>query len=90
VVGGNHPADSETDFDPNRNGDESEMNEQDRNQRIPLSEIVQSIRFQPQYVLVIVTEKENGQERVVHCDLREFGEALAIYDGANQYLRGEK
>jgi len=55
-----------------------------------LSEIVQSIRFQPQYVLVIVTEKENGQERVVHCDLREFGEALAIYDGANQYLRGEK
>jgi len=66
------------------------MNEQDRNQRIPLSEIAQSIPFQPQYVLVIVTEKENGRERVVHCDLREFGEALAIYDGANQYLRGEK
>jgi len=90
VVDGDKDPDPQTDFDPHNdpNG-ESEMNEQDRNQRIPLSEIVNAIPIQPQYVLLIVTEKDGSRQRVVHCDLREFGEALAIYDGANQYLRGE-
>ena len=90
VVDGDHPADPQTDHNryPNRYGDESEMNESDK-QRIPLSEIAAAIPIQPQYVLLIVTEREGGKERVVHCDLREYGEALAIYDGATQYLRGE-
>jgi len=65
------------------------MSDQNKNQRIPISEITQSIRFQPQYVLIIVTERNGDREQVVHCDLREFGEALAIYDGVNQYFRGE-
>ncbi len=65
------------------------MNEGDERNRLPLSEIAGVIPFQPQYVLVIVAERQDGKQRVVHCDLREFGEALAIYDGANQYLRGE-
>jgi hypothetical protein len=90
VVDGDTDPDPKTDFDTHNNPNgESEMSEQDRNQRIPLSEIVNAIPFQPQYVLLIVTEKDGGKQRVVHCDLREFGEALAIYDGANQYLRGE-
>jgi len=62
------------------------MNEQDK---IPLSEIVNALTTKPQYVLVIVAENQNGRQRVVHCDLREYDEALAIYDGVNRYLRGE-
>ncbi|GIV67109.1 MAG: hypothetical protein KatS3mg047_1502 [Bellilinea sp.] len=36
------------------------MNEQDRNQRIPLSEIVNALPLQPQYVLVIVAENKTA------------------------------
>jgi hypothetical protein len=88
VVGGNRDTDPQT--DPEKHIGECEsMNENDRYQRIPLSEITVTIPVQPKYVLVLVVEKNGGTERVVHCDLREFGEALAIYDGANQNLRGE-
>lgn len=38
-------------------------------------------RFKAEYVLVVVTERDGQRERVVYCDLREYPEALAIYDG---------
>lgn len=51
---------------------------------LPLTEIVQRMGVLPQYVLVIVAEKEGDKERVIHCDLREYRDALAIYDGITQ------
>ncbi|GAP06161.1 hypothetical protein ATHL_01007 [Anaerolinea thermolimosa] len=41
-------------------------------------------RCKAEYVLVVVTERDGERERVVYCDLREYRDALAIYDGLTQ------
>jgi len=52
---------------------------------IPLREIAEQLNGAlPQYVLVVVAEKEGDHERVVHCDLREYRDALGIYVSIQQ------
>ncbi len=51
---------------------------------LPLNEIARRMGVVPQYVLVIVTQKQGETEQVVHCDLRELPDALAIYDALTQ------
>ncbi|MGB9800415.1 MAG: hypothetical protein ACPLUL_10010 [Thermanaerothrix sp.] len=41
-------------------------------------------QVQPRYVLVIVTERQGSESKVVHAEWREFAEALALYDGARR------
>lgn len=56
------------------------MTETEHKPELPLSEIVRRMGVVPQYVLVIVAEKQGEHEQVTYCDLREYPEALAIYE----------
>jgi hypothetical protein len=57
------------------------MDEKHDNFRFPLSDISRNLGVTPGFVLVVVT-LEDGQ--VVFSDLREYDEALALYDGARR------